>query len=141
VTAQPPVIARVPSVGDDGLYRIPVDQDHVVEPPVWGDRPRSRNWLAILDEDPQSPNGVRRVFCTRGRARFCFSVVRILPRDLIEFGADYLSAGGHRYRDRWYAIVVEVRPHELVVRHFTDLPSLLATAYRERMAERALGGA
>lgn len=128
-------VARVPSLGPDGLHRIPVDQDHVVEPPVWGDQPRSRNWLAIVDEDPQAPSGIRRRFCSRGRGRFRYSVATLLPDDLVEFGADYLSVSGNRYRERWHAIVVSVEEHALVVRHFSDLPSLLRADFQRRAAE------
>lgn len=126
-------VARVPSVGPDGLHRIPIDQYHVVEPPLWGDAPRSKNWLAVVDEDPQAPGGVRRRWCARGKGRFRYSIVDLLPDDLIEFGADYVSSGGHRYRDRWCATVVSVEEHALLVRHHSDLPTMLADAYQRRL--------
>jgi hypothetical protein len=126
-----------PVILPDGTCRIPLDQDYVVEPPVWGDAPRSRNWLAILDEDPQQPGGVRRQWLPRGRGRFRYSTAKLLPDDLIEFGADYVSCSGHRYRERWYAVVVRSEEFALVVRHFPKLQDLLTDAYHRRTQQAA----
>jgi hypothetical protein len=121
-------------IDDDGICRIPVDQDYVIDPPILGTGRRARNWLAVLEPDPQRPGGVNRVWCERGKGPFAYSIRTLLSGDLIEFGADWLSASSdYRHRERWYAHVLRVETFALVVRHFSTLKELLRDAYDRKV--------
>lgn len=110
------------------IYAIPVQDGYVVEPPVWEDcYPVARNWLALIEEAPDRPQGVTREFCERGRGRFKFSAMLLIDGDTIEFGADRMLRNDRRVRVRWYGEVVKATMTELQVRYFPTIDEMFAT--------------
>jgi hypothetical protein len=101
------------------VYRVPLEEWYVVEPPVWEDHRRARNWLARIAPDPDVPGGFSREWCERGRGRFKYSATSMLEGDTIEFGADRIwGSGDGRSRCRWVGEIVDVHDTHLAVRYF-----------------------
>jgi len=44
-----------------------VEDGALVEVPIYETHSRGRNWLAIIESDPQAPNGLKRQFVTNGK--------------------------------------------------------------------------
>ena len=123
-------MAAAPTAYETGkVYAIPVQDSYVVEPPVWSDHwERAKNWLAILEETPHKPGGVRRTWCERGHGRFRYSMATVLEGDAIEFGGDRIWADGEgRSRERWYGEVVKVTDEVMHVRYFETIKEMFAT--------------
>ena len=84
--------------------------------PVYEEHHRGRNWCATITADPNAPGGLRREWWNTGRGDFFY----ILPFDLIagtaiEFGADYITTYDNRRPNRWYGVVVDIKPTHLAV--------------------------
>lgn len=110
------------------VYKIPVQDGYVVDPPVWEDFfPAARNWLALVAEDPERPQGMTRDFCERGKGRFRYSVGSLAEGDTVEFGADRMRSADRRDRVRWYGEVVRVTGTELLVRYFETADEMFST--------------
>jgi len=110
------------------VYIVPIEQGHVVNPPIWEEHyPRARNWLARVEEDPDAPGGIRRKFMDRGKGRFKYSVELLVEDDTIEFGADrmHFSKDG-RFRSRWVGEIVGLTEDQMQVRYFKGLKELFA---------------
>lgn len=115
------------------IYRIPLDQDYVVQPPVWEDHRRARNWLARIEEDPDVPGGIVRHFAQRGRGRFKYTVP-LVEGDLIEFGADRIwAAGDGRMRCRWVGEVLVIKETEMQVRYYDSPEEMFAAVYDRKV--------
>lgn len=118
-----------------------MDEWFVVEPPVWEEHfPGARNWLAVVEQDPDAPGGFARTWCERGKGRFRYNAVGLMEGDLIEFGADRVYTTGNRRRTRWYGEVVEVTETTLRCRHYETVQEMFEAVYdrdvRTRTAEK-----
>lgn len=122
-----PATAENPPEDDEGdVVEIPVELWFVVGPPVWGEWPR-RNWLAVVEDDPDSPGGVARTWCERGRGRHRYDITSLMEGDLIEFGADQVYPSGRRVPSRWYGEVVRVGKNLLRCRRYSTLEDMFST--------------
>jgi hypothetical protein len=88
----------------------------LLDPPVWCDHERARNWAAIVEADPMKPGGLQRFWFLRGMGIFKYIVPKELGvHDVVEFGADYVTGGGWRKPERWIGIVTEVTSSGIVL--------------------------
>lgn len=78
----------------------------LMEAPVYEAPHRSTNWLALVDVDSTSPDGLSRRFMNRGKGKCLYNVEPISLFDAVEFGADYTTSVGKRKRLRWFGVVV-----------------------------------
>jgi hypothetical protein len=78
----------------------------MLEAPVYENRARSSNWLAIIDIDHTMPGGLERRFVERGKGECLYATESIGMFDPVEFAADYTTSVGRKHRQRWYGVVV-----------------------------------
>ncbi len=88
--------------------RYPVECGAMIAVPIYENHRRGKNWLAIIEADPQSPGGLRRTFVQRGRGQYYYLIDQLKPGIPVEFGADYYSGSGKKSSNRVYGIVVTV---------------------------------
>lgn len=87
------------------LLTCAVEDDALVEVPIWEDHERGKNWLAVISADPRKPAGLARVWMPHGRGEYFYLVDTLKVGDPVEFGADYVSRGGSKTVLRWYGFV------------------------------------
>jgi len=74
------------------------------------------NWLAVVQDVPESPSGLKRVFMKRGKGKYYYSIRELKVGDVIEFGADtYDKLYGTTDYYRHYAVVLDVTDEYLKV--------------------------
>jgi hypothetical protein len=78
----------------------------LIAAPIWLDRPRAKNWAAVIDIDGTAPGGLSRVFLPYGRGAVFYMIESVMLYDALEFAADQVSWGGNKTANRWYGIVV-----------------------------------
>jgi len=89
-----------------------------IEAPVYTKHKRGRNWCAIIHEDPTAPRGIGRVFLKGSRGGRFYGKENFRVGQVLEFGADYISASGNRYPERIYAVVINISEEEITVEEF-----------------------
>jgi hypothetical protein len=98
-----------------------VEQGYLTDAPIYEPHKRGKNWLAVIELDPDSPGGLMREFMKRGRGEdYYYSVKELEVGDVVEFGADYYSSGGHKSPRRVYAVVLDIKSNSLKLAEFGD---------------------
>jgi hypothetical protein len=97
--------------------RIPIEQDALMDCPLWDNHRRSRNWCASISLDPRSPGGIRRAFWERAKGNDYYYFV---PDGLklgtpLEFGSDYYTASGRKSPSRRYYTVKEISEDSITI--------------------------
>jgi hypothetical protein len=82
----------------------------------WLDHKRAKNWVATARFDPSAPNCLARLFWKRGSGSYVAVPPSLALGEVLEFGADYYTCGGHRQGRREYRRVLAITPQEIVVR-------------------------
>jgi len=100
---------------DDGFVHLVCANGALLEVPVYEKHARGTNYLAIIDIDPTMPAGLSRRWASKGRGACLYIVDQITQYDALEFAADYTTSVGTRKRHRWYGVVIEKHPDELVL--------------------------
>lgn len=111
----------------------------LVDIPIWNSNRRGRNWCAVVKPDPNAPGGMTRAFWTQARGQAAEIFKYVIPEglstyDVIEFGADHVSYGGHRSPERWYGIVLALNDTQLFVCPCKDAVTAFTTADELREA-------
>ncbi len=88
------------------LLKIELVNNAMLAAPVYEKHARGTNWLAVIDVNGTLPGGLSRQWMPKGRGDCKYIVDQLQLFDPIEFGADYSTAAGYKYRDRWYGVVV-----------------------------------
>jgi hypothetical protein len=107
----------------------------VVEPPVYCEHRRGRNWAATVAADPKIAGGVVRSFWQRGSGDLLYVVPPDLQvNDVVEFGADYISTTPRRHPERWYGVVVSVVPSCLALQQAKSFIAACVLAAKRKTA-------
>jgi len=107
------------AIGTETFAVVSLDivQGHVDQKEVaWQAHRRGRNWAATVRFDPSAPNCLARNFWKRASGSYVAVPPSLAPGDLLEFGADYYTAAGHRHEHREYRRVLAVAPERIVLR-------------------------
>ncbi len=123
---------------EDGLVHLVCANGALLEVPVYEQHARGTNYLAIIDIDPTMPAGLARIWAKKGRGPCLYIIEQVTQYDALEFAADYTTGVGSRQRHRWYGVVVDKRPDELVLQPCTTGidAELLAKRLREKRDEQ-----
>jgi hypothetical protein len=89
-----------------------VDQSEV----AWENHRRGKNWAATVRFDPAAPNSLARDFWKRGSGSYVAVPASLAVGEILEFGADYYTCGGHRHGCREYHRVLAITPSHIVMR-------------------------
>lgn len=114
--------------------RIKLVDGCVVEPPVYCDHPRGRNWAATVAADKGVQGGVRRDFWQRGPGYLRYVVPLLSEHAVVEFGADYVSTTPRRHPTRWYGVLVRREELLLVLEDAQDFLAAWRRAAQRRAA-------
>lgn len=90
-------------------------EDGCVKHFFYEDHKRGKNWIACVQKDRQAPGGLARTFLSKASKHWYKLDVDLQPRDVLEFGADYYTGGGHPKRDRRYCVIVSITTTALKV--------------------------
>jgi len=123
---------------EDGLVHLTCANGALLEVPVYEQHARGTNYLAIIDIDPTMPAGLARIWAKKGRGPCLYITDQITQYDALEFAADYTTSVSTKKRLRWYGVVVDKRPDELVLQPCnTGVDAvLLAKRLREKRDEQ-----
>lgn len=123
---------------EDGLVHLVCANGALLEVPVYEQHARGTNYLAIIDIDPSMPAGLARIFSKKGRGACLYIIDQMTQFDALEFAADYTTSVGTKQRHRWYGVVIDKRPDELVLKPCTTGADavLLAKRLREKRDEQ-----
>lgn len=102
------------------VKRFKIESGALIEVPVYENHHRGKNWLAKIQKDPKSPGGLNREFMETAKGNYYYFVEGLVVGDIIEFGADYYSAGGRKNPNRMYGIVKSLTDSELEVELYSD---------------------
>jgi hypothetical protein len=113
------------------LRTIQIEQNALLDAPIWESHKRGKNWCAIIAKDPTAPNGLAREFLERARGQYYYILhEQVVQNTPLEFGADYYSGSGNPHRQRWYGVVISVSDGALVLeQHQTALAAINAAKY------------
>ena len=101
------------------MLTIRLEQDAMLDAPIYQSHRRGRNWCAIIAKNPSAPNGLDRNFLTHARGQYYYMLNdQITEQTPVEFGADYYSAGGRPSRERWYGVVISRTNDALVLEEY-----------------------
>jgi len=105
-----------------------IEDGAMVEAPVYETHKRGKNWMATIAPDPAAPGGVARTFVPRGRGKYYYIVSADLVGQPVEVGADYISSGGKRSRNRWYGVVRALTSEEIRIEHYETAAQAIAAS-------------
>src|SRR5271170_6950145 len=95
--------------------RMAVANGVLLEVPVFEKHHRGSNWMAVIDIDGTCPAGLSRQWIDRGKGECFYLIEQVKLFDPIEFGADYTTGTGRKYRKRWYGVVTAKTEDYLLV--------------------------
>lgn len=95
-----------------------IELNAMLEVPIWETHKRGTNWAAIIEKNPDSPGGIGRDFLTKAKGDYYYKVDKLSLNSPIEFGADYTSNGGKKYRKRWFGVVIKITEEELYIQEY-----------------------
>ena len=123
-----PVEEFSPGSGD---HLLRIENGILVDPPIWEDHRRGKNWLAKIGPGSRVQGKLTRQFFSWGPTAKSYSVGgKLTPGDCVEFGADYYSGTGRKTGKRWYGVVLAVSAGCVVVRKCSTGRSALNAARR-----------
>jgi hypothetical protein len=97
------------SDNDLTVLSLPIVGGALVDVPVFEKHSRGRNWMAKIQPNANAPGGWDRSFAPHGRGDdMKYLVSDVFVRDVLEFGADYVTSVGKKRMKRKYAVVVSV---------------------------------
>jgi hypothetical protein len=92
-------------MADSIVLKLPCANGALLQVPLFEKHHRGTNWMAVIDVDGTSPGGLGRKFIDRGKGECFYLIEQVQLFDPIEFGADYTTSVGKRYRKRWFGVV------------------------------------
>lgn len=101
--------------------------------PCWESHSRSKNWMAKISLNPNSPGGLDRDFAEKAKGDCFYILPPLSPGDAIEFGADYYARSGKKRPERWHGYVVRVLDDRIILHECKDGKS--AVREGEKFAE------
>ncbi|GEM_PF-4210589 len=96
--------------------RFKVEMGAMVEVPIYEGHKRGKNWMAVIQPDPNSPGGLRRDFQQTAKGKYYYMINGLKIGDPVEFGADYYTGGGKKHSKRWYGIVRDIGEDYIEIR-------------------------
>jgi hypothetical protein len=100
---------------DPPILKMAVANGALLEVPLFEKHHRGTNWMAVIDIDGTAPGGFSRRWVDRGKGECFYLIDQVTLFDPIEFGADYSTFNGRRYRKRWYGVVIAKTENYLLV--------------------------
>lgn len=108
---------------------------NLMEVPVWEASERGKNWMAMIRLDATAPNGLAREWLPRGRGDIFYTISDLRKMTAVEFGADCHTGNGKKFVKRFYGVVSEIKPNELVLEEFdTAALACMVAATRTSLA-------
>jgi hypothetical protein len=119
------------------IYEIKIEEGALTGAPIWCGHKRGKNWMAEIELDPQSPNGLKRKFWAPARGE---NFYYLIPSDLeypapVEFGADYYTGGGHKHAKRWYGVIIAVSEEKLTLEKYETAKEAIKRAKELKSGE------
>lgn len=126
---------------DPSLTRMAVANGALLDVPVFEKHHRGTNWMAILDIDGTAPGGLERRFIDRGKGECYYLIEKVGLFDPIEFGADYMTGVGRKYKKRWYGVVTVKTDDYLLAEECTSGTKAVLLSKAKRTDPNALAEA
>ena len=101
------------------ILEIKIEDNALIDAPIFCYHKRGKNWLASIKPNPKAPGGLERVFWERGRGPYFY----IIPENLklpvaVEFGADYYTGSGRKIPERLYGVIVKIEDDKIILEKY-----------------------
>lgn len=100
------------------MFEGTIEDDAMMNAPVYETHKRGKNWMAIINVSPTSPGGLGRIFIKKGQGPYYYMTNKLKLGMPVEFGADYYNAKGSRSVKRWYGVIRELTNTKITIEQF-----------------------